>query len=147
MSQEDEWKALLDPLHPHDKALVFFALNDNNTASVGGTHWSLIVYSRKEDTFYNYDSMNNFNMTTALKLHRILRKALKSQGDLFLQRCTQQQNAYDCGIHLLSNVENICNFFLRDGGSLARVPNEDISAIQQKRGHILRLIESKILGD
>ena len=42
-----QMKVFLDPLDAANKHFIFFALNDNEKPqSGGGTHWSLLLYSR-----------------------------------------------------------------------------------------------------
>lgn len=57
MVHTDEIKTFLDPLGISKKQFVFFPLNDNDTPDVaGGSHWSLLVYSRPESSFFHFDS-------------------------------------------------------------------------------------------
>ena len=54
------------PLQSLSKNLVFIPINDNTALNnVGGTHWSLAVYSRPNHTLYYYDSLGNYNLKTA----------------------------------------------------------------------------------
>lgn len=141
MSEKSEWSSLLDPLRPGKKLLIFFAVNDNESPRSGGTHWSLLVYSRLHDTFFSFDSLNNFNNVTTRKLYHILRNALGlSEANLQTLPCANQSNGYDCGIHLLANVENICDFFL-DRGDVENVPVLNFRAVANKRQEILALIK------
>jgi hypothetical protein len=45
-------------LHLASKALILFAVNDNPYADEadGGTHWTLLAYTRSDCTFSHYDS-------------------------------------------------------------------------------------------
>ena len=45
--------------HFKTKSIIFFPINDgiNDRQPLSGTHWSLLIYTRNENTFYYYDSM------------------------------------------------------------------------------------------
>lgn len=61
----DDFEAYLDPLLLHDKEIIVFPINDNPDGyRVGGSHWSVLLYSKPEARFYYYDSLNNFNYPT-----------------------------------------------------------------------------------
>lgn len=64
--QIEEIKTFLEPLNFSKKKFVFFALNDNDTPDMaGGFHWSLLVYSKPERSFYHLDSSNVTNHNVA----------------------------------------------------------------------------------
>lgn len=66
MVQTEEIKTFLEPLGVMTKQIVFFALNDNNTPDMaGGSHWSLLVYSKPENSFYHLDSSSGSNHNVA----------------------------------------------------------------------------------
>lgn len=134
-------RVFLEPLKLERKELIFFALNDNDSHKSGGTHWSLLVFSRDEDTFYNFDSYNDFNIISAKTLYHVLKIGLSCpSATLKNQDCTQQTNLYDCGIHVLANVENTCEQFIRNA-TVRHVPRLPPSVISNKRKEILNLIE------
>lgn len=69
MVQEDEIATFLEPLEISKKQFVFFALNDNDTPDMaGGSHWSLLVYSKPEACFYHLDSSYVSNHKAAWEL-------------------------------------------------------------------------------
>ncbi|XP_064400511.1 sentrin-specific protease 8-like isoform X2 [Halichondria panicea] len=58
-----ELSMFLDPLGLSDKDLVLLAVNNNASSEhSGGSHWSLLVYVRKENTFYSWDSCHSLNL-------------------------------------------------------------------------------------
>lgn len=74
MVETDEIKTFLEPLGISKKQFVFFPLNDNDTPDVaGGSHWSLLVYSKPESCFYHYDSsyVTNHNAAWDFASHLI----------------------------------------------------------------------------
>ena len=46
----------LEPLDLPNKRVVFLAINDNSNHTVGGTHWSSLVYLQGKNGFFHYDS-------------------------------------------------------------------------------------------
>lgn len=82
----------------------------------GGTHWSLVVFSRVENLFFSFDSFNKFNSAATNKIFDVLTIGLNCPSATILDyECTQQVNSYDCGLdcgtHVLVNTENICHHF------------------------------------
>uniref|UniRef100_A0A6B2G4D5 Sentrin-specific protease 8 (Trinotate prediction) n=1 Tax=Myxobolus squamalis TaxID=59785 RepID=A0A6B2G4D5_MYXSQ len=58
----DESKEILIPLKLNTKKLIILLINDCVSAeSGGGSHWSLLVYYQKSNSFYHFDSMGNSN--------------------------------------------------------------------------------------
>jgi len=78
------------------KKFVFVAVNDsdNPNAHSSGSHWSLLVYSRKDKECVHIDSSSNHNSDDATSLHAKLRKYLDSNRLSNLVGCNQQANGY-----------------------------------------------------
>jgi len=52
-----------------EKSLIFFPVNDSqNLTKPGGSHWSLLVWERKTEMFYVFDSMSVTGNSSAHKL-------------------------------------------------------------------------------
>ncbi|XP_033250815.1 sentrin-specific protease 8-like [Drosophila miranda] len=64
---DQELEQLMDQNKATRKPFIFFALNDNMSFEAGGTHWSLLVFSRPEKTFYHFDSYGN-NTSNSVEL-------------------------------------------------------------------------------
>jgi sentrin-specific protease 8 len=139
----EDARILLEPLHPHTKQFLFFPVNDNDRDKEGGTHWSLLVYSKIENTFYTFDSANNQNKNATTKIIEVLRRVLNCQlAFSILYPSAQQRNLYDCGIYVICNVENIIKHILRGAGVVRDVAILDRDVVSRKRGEILDLIEA-----
>lgn len=66
MVDTEEIKTFLEPLGIQTKQFVFFALNDNDSPDrAGGSHWSLLVYSKPESCFFHVDSSSGSNHNVA----------------------------------------------------------------------------------
>lgn len=141
MSPAEETKDLLETLNPRNKKkVIFFAVNDNESTHAGGSHWSLLVFSRPELAFFNFDSIPGHNRATTKRIVNLLRLGLNCSTAAYQdQACSQQSNHYDCGIHLLVNAENIANYFLIHE-SVEDVPQASHTIIANKRANILHLI-------
>lgn len=141
MSSIEDCRVFLDPLHCYEKNVIYFAVNDNESSNAGGTHWSLLVFSRLEGIFFSFDSSSNMNCSATQKIVQVLKTGLRCPLASFeTHRCTQQLNSYECGIHLLANIENICEYFL-DKGMVQMVPGLSLSVVKNKRQEILNLIK------
>jgi sentrin-specific protease 8 len=144
ISPSDDLLIFLDPLQAKKREFIFLVLNNcEKTDSPGGTHWSLLVYSKPEDTFFHFDSSAGSNFKQAWKLASNLLKYLScyGKGDFQELDSLQQANGYDCGIHVLCNVDltaNFCAEYKKIKGC-GKVLEYNVAT---KRAEILHLIES-----
>ncbi|CAL4089430.1 unnamed protein product, partial [Meganyctiphanes norvegica] len=94
----------LDSLEAWWKEYIIMPLNDNNSANKeGGSHWSLLVYSKHDDKWYHFDSKQGSNIKHARRLVSRVNSYLsdKTQPTLVETSCTQQNNNYDCGAYTM----------------------------------------------
>lgn len=132
----------LAPMQAETRDLIFFALNDNMGPAAGGNHWSLVVYSRNELSFFSWDSIGRSNYTSAKVLAKRLRSTLPCQEDFFIEKiCRQQQNSYDCGVLVLANAEFIAQHFDLHG-SIADVPILPLEVANSKRNDLLQIVRT-----
>ncbi|KAI8439425.1 hypothetical protein MSG28_013219 [Choristoneura fumiferana] len=113
MVKTDEIKTFLEPLGVSRKKFVFFALNDNDSPdTAGGSHWSLLVYSKPESCFYHLDSSSGSNHDVAWEFASHLMSYFSNTGAInFVDKeCLQQCNGYDCGIHVICNTERLAEY-------------------------------------
>lgn len=148
MLPKQEMSIFLDPLGASDKSFVFFPLNDHQFDSAGGTHWSLMVFSRPDQRFLYIDSATGSNWTTSKRFAANVWEALvgisvvdRLPVSLDTVPCFQQENSYDCGIHVLFNVEKVAEIAVNENSL------DDLSGINEglrpigMRQEILKLIE------
>ncbi|RZC32768.1 sentrin-specific protease 8 [Asbolus verrucosus] len=103
-----QMKVFLDPLESKSKQYIFFAFNDNERPqTVGGTHWSLLLFSRADKTVYHYDSSRGSNNEQAEHFARKLFAYFDIKGEFSEEVSLQQTNGYDCGIYLICNAEHL----------------------------------------
>lgn len=111
----DDVTNFLDPLEVARKSVLFFPVNNEQLTSEG-THWSLLVYSRNENTFFSFDSAQNSNLNnrSTNQLVKVLKKAFGCPGaEVVHHSCHQQSNDYNCGICILAYTEKICHHFIK----------------------------------
>lgn len=138
---DEEINIFLEPLDAVNKSFIFFPINNNERDQAGGSHWSLLVFSRSEKSFYHFDSMNPSNECQCEKFIRKIKKYLNVATVTFrAAHCLQQSNNYDCGIHVLCNAENIAQYCV----SMNRVDGVSqlsSSLVVRKRADILNIIK------
>ena len=143
-------KTMLSTMDFGEKQLIIIPVNDCHTdnVTVGGTHWSLLVYFDNKQSFEHYDShtgsinrLHAENLVTILSEFLIADHESDIELDLNEMECTQQTNSYDCGVYLLCNAEAVCRqFFLNDNRHICDISSVD--AVKQARRDINRLIYS-----
>jgi len=91
---------------------TFFPVNDSvdpNRHS-GGSHWSLLIYSKVDEAFVHFDSCHGSNEPDARTLVQKLSVFVPNQGStkfISSPSCLPQVNGFDCGCHVLRNAELI----------------------------------------
>lgn len=100
----------LKALKLNQKSLIFLPVNDSEEMDQpGGTHWSLLVFVRSRVAFEHYDSFKGHNFAHAESIARALAPLLALNEVRVVEcACLQQRNAYDCGLHVMYNIEQIC---------------------------------------
>lgn len=115
--------SMLSSMSLKEKQLIIIPINDCDTdrTEMGGTHWSLLAFNAAKQTFEHYDShTGSVNHDHAESVVQVLSPLLMAEEltdlelDLTEMECTQQDNNYDCGIHLICNAEAVCRKLFRD---------------------------------
>lgn len=138
----EEIKSLLSELNVGEKKLVLIPINDNeNPLSVGGTHWSLLMYNREKtlDCLYHLDSIHRGNFSHCKKVAQKLTQLFDqtSLNVIEMSDIYKQTNSYDCGMFLLANAE----YLLRKQLNL---PEEkvDQNKVNELRNEIIGMVEN-----
>lgn len=138
----DDPKLFLDPLKASAKDLILFPVNNNEGEHQGGTHWSLLAFSRRDDAFFSFDSFHNSNIASTVRLVDVLKAALEAPWADFVKATTLQQvNGFDCGVHVYANAEHITRYFEQNGTIRGAPLLEQDSAIGM-RSEMLRIVEA-----
>lgn len=152
-------RAFIEPLNPERKDFIFFPVNNNSSVEAGGTHWTLLVFSRPEKTFFHYDSISGASALPELQPFIInLGRALEcTRAKRVEGSCKIQVNGYDCGMHVLYNAEVLAQRIINYGKvetvvknkdkDKNKIPLDDIMEIRyvdinHKRTEMLKLIET-----
>lgn len=135
-----EVNLFLEPLKATEKTFIFFPINDHSQDSAGGTHWSLLVFSRSESTFLHFDSNDSANLVYAQQFVNHIKSSLNcGNANIKSADCLQQTNGFDCGIHVLCNILNVANHVTQTG-KLSGVIKLNEHLVKNKRSEILDLI-------
>ena len=136
----EEVGIFLEPLNAHNRSFIFFAVNDQQLLSAaGGSHWNLLVFSKPENTFYNFDSLYG-NSTASDQLVNVMKKYLKCSDAKFVHADTlQQNNGFDCGIHVLCNVDQVAKHICKSG-KIYGVKKISYNQVSSKREELLQII-------
>lgn len=142
-AKKGELEIFLGPLGAKQRKFIFFALNNCEVMDrSGGSHWSLLVYSKPEETLFHFDSLMGTNYSQAGKLAGKLLGYLSQSGTGDFVECDslQQHNSYDCGIFLLCNVDFLVDQCLKSGkiDGCGKVKEE---SVLQKRGLVVDIIK------
>ena len=127
------------------KDLIVLAVNNNDSERSGGSHWSLLMYSKQAREFFHFDSSSGMNNDPARRLASNTHSYLMSK--LKLEECysmrikevsvSQQTNGYDCGIHVLNNAKVATRHMLIYGSDNGM---EKVSANLVNRIYLKKLI-------
>lgn len=132
----------LDPIEFRRKSFAVMTLNDCiNPNSPGGSHWSLLIFSRNELKFYHIDSSEGTNKLAAkelaAKITEYIGKNIKC--DFESLKSLQQTNSYDCGVFVLCNLDNVLNHIFRKKKLSTLEPVSEVQ-VSKKREELKKLI-------
>ena len=106
-TDEKDIKGAIDDIGLRKADWLFFPVNDNHTDKEGGTHWSLLLYSQNENTFYHFDPICGMNDESVTMLIKKLIDSGKKIPEVKYVICPRQRNSYDCGPYTLMFAEKI----------------------------------------
>ena len=118
VAPEGDLEVCLEALQLSSKAAVFLAVNNNpELERPGGSHWSLLVFVRAENSFFHLDSSGGMNCTEARQLKAKLEPLLASDAGSTYQEVSveQQSNGSDCGVHVILHTDQLARQLV-DGG-------------------------------
>lgn len=134
---------VLSPLDFEQTYLAFFAVSDYNQFNDEtifqhqnykkqdnlrnkGAHWSLLIFHRKNQTFYHFDSIKGTNNNQA----KLVVKNVNCKFQFKEMETPQQSLNFECGFHVLISAKNILDGVLNQfPGSLSELSllNDDLS--------------------
>ncbi|CAL7948130.1 unnamed protein product [Xylocopa violacea] len=121
ITELSRYDMFFDPTIMSKCECVFFPLNNcDKKDAAGGSHWSLLVYSKQDKTCYHFDSSKGYNNSTASKFAENLMSYFLDKGEpnkKFVEvDCPQQDNSYDCGVYVLCLTDVITEHVIKTGG-------------------------------
>eukprot|EP00088_Acartia_fossae_P001911 TRINITY_DN1074_c0_g1_i3.p1 TRINITY_DN1074_c0_g1~~TRINITY_DN1074_c0_g1_i3.p1 ORF type:complete len:214 (+),score=18.53 TRINITY_DN1074_c0_g1_i3:178-819(+) len=143
---KDEISSILGSMNLQDKDLIIFALNSMQDADrAGGSHWSLLVYSKWKNKWLHFDSCKGYNHVEANSLAAKVSTCLNSQSSkvppLVNVDCLQQKNGYDCGCFLIQHAQHIVQLYSQNR-TFEEIPKLKEDTVKGFRKEFLNLISS-----
>jgi len=139
-----EVPSILGSMQLQEKDLIMFAVNSmQDMHRAGGSHWSLLAYSRHREEWLHYDSSYNYNLSEAESLAKKVAATLdaKSSRVTNVNDCLQQKNGYDCGCFLLKHAELLIQTYVKDR-TMKSVPKLERDEVDGSRKDLIKLITS-----
>ncbi|KAH8416726.1 hypothetical protein KR222_000282, partial [Zaprionus bogoriensis] len=142
MDDKELHALLVDQHKAIRKPFVFIAINDTHSRDRGGAHFTLLVASRPDKSFFHFDSYGGSNTASSLELVNNIKEALDMQHARFRStRCLQQGNDYDCGIHVICMADQLADYVNRyDSVDGVQPLHQDV--IKAKRNQLIKLVAS-----
>lgn len=144
LTASSDYEMLLEPIDAKSKSFLFFPLNNcDSRETAGGTHWSLLVYSKSEETCFHIDSSKGLNSVVAKSFAKSILDYFCGKGlENYLEIDTpQQDNGYDCGLYVLCATDLIASYTVAEG----KVENCGFESLKilvdEKRKKLLELID------
>lgn len=143
VSDPNEVNAIfLSHLSPESRSYIIFAVNDNSSSDAGGSHWSLCVYSKPDNTFFHFDSYSGSNNSSCSKLVKILKECLGCKSAVIKNvECLQQNNSYDCGIYVLCHTDIVCQA-IEKRCEITSIKKLQPKKVQVKRHEVIQIIQN-----
>ncbi|CAI9759199.1 unnamed protein product [Fraxinus pennsylvanica] len=146
-------KGFVEPLNLSRWNLIIFPINDNTNLDIaeGGSHWSLLAFSRNANVFVHHDSSGRgMNKVHAKRVYKAVVPYTDTRAAYLECSSTPvQTNGYDCGVYVTAIARCICHWHLRDGPKDSEdlwfsAIKEQVSpfAVSDMRSSILELIRS-----
>ncbi|XP_076176101.1 sentrin-specific protease 8 [Ptiloglossa arizonensis] len=144
MTEPSQYGILLDPLNVSKSKCIFFPLNNcDSRDAAGGSHWSLLVYSKQDKTCYHFDSSKGYNNSIASKFSKDLMSFILNNdpSKKFIELdCPQQDNGYDCGVYVLCLTDIVTENVIKTGKIDECDYRQAKQLVRIKRTQLLHLI-------
>lgn len=124
----DDLQESLQDLKLGDASIVFIPINDNIDATTvaGGSHWSMLIWYKREARFRHYDTSRNHNRPCAEAIalsvwpllsppvRELLLNGTQSEKKRLVlpikhEATPQQTNGYDCGVYAMAIAAAVAN--------------------------------------
>ncbi|KAJ8669082.1 hypothetical protein QAD02_000341 [Eretmocerus hayati] len=143
LTDSHEYGTFLDPISAKNMDYIFFPVNDcSSRESAGGSHWTLMVFSKPERTCFYFDSSSSSNTAAEADFSKgIMSYLLENGNGQFVEvKCPQQKNGYDCGLFVLCFTDVIAEHIL-EASQIEGCNCESVqSLVSRKRESLISLI-------
>ncbi|GAB6028276.1 hypothetical protein CHUAL_002456 [Chamberlinius hualienensis] len=138
LCDDSSLKSFVEAADFRDKEYAFFPINDSvSEDSPGGSHWSLLVCNFRDGWGRHYDSQSSMNDGDARVLFNRLTKFLVNGKSTYEEAsCPQQNNGYDCGVHVIVNARVLAKHYLMEN-PITFYKQYDYSLIRKKLKYII----------
>ena len=145
MTDPSQYGAFFDTVSVSECKCILFPLNNcDSKDAAGGSHWSLLVYCKRDKTCYHFDSSTGYNGSIASKFASNVMSYLLDKDEPAKQfiepDCPQQDNGYDCGIYVLCVTDVIIRYVIETGKVNGCDCSEAKKLVLTKRTKLLDLI-------
>lgn len=145
MTDPSQYGAFFDTVSVSECKCILFPLNNcDSKDAAGGSHWSLLVYCKRDKTCYHFDSSTGYNGNIASKFASNVMSYLLDKDEPAKQfielDCPQQDNGYDCGIYVLCLTDVIIRYVMETGKVNGCDCSEAKKLVLTKRTKLLDLI-------
>ena len=117
-----------------DKDYIMMPVNDNEDPDRdAGSHWSLLIFRKKDRKFYHYDSISGANDRYARRLIGRMSKADPwFRNELMTVKCPKQNDGHSCGMYTIMNACKIAGSIADLDKGNTEVNNEMEMEVEQR---------------
>ena len=117
-----------------NKDYIMMPVNDNEDPDRdAGSHWSLLIFRKKDRKFYHYDSISGANDRYARRLiGRMSRADPWFRNELMTVKCPKQNDGHSCGIYTIMNACKIAGSIADLDKGNTEVNNEMEMEVEQR---------------
>ena len=117
---------------------------DSARLGTGGSHFSLLVYRKMKNTFFDLDPLCFLNTPRGKKLYENIKGFIADNSVLKETTCPQQGNSFDCGPYTLLFMERVIEKINTKGDfTPIHVKTEDVRRYRSNLQKLIKEIKSK----
>ena len=149
--RKDLIKTVIEDIGIKDSEWTFFIVSNHNndlmdTAKLGTEEspFSLLVYNKKQNNFFDFDPICLMNGESADKLYKNLKGFLVEGSKVKGTNCSQQKNGYDCGPYTLLFAEKLIQKIIKGEDISTTSIQVEIDEVKRCRLNLQNMIKNRI---